>query len=78
MSEFFSMGGYGAFIWPCYGLAAVVMIALLVQSVRGMRANEKLVETLRAGRARRRDQRADPPATGSAAAKGSGNKEMEA
>lgn len=67
MSEFFSMGGYGAFIWPCYGLAAAVMLALVIQSVRSMRANEKLVETLRAGRARRREQKADPPATDAAA-----------
>ncbi len=50
MSEFFAMGGHAAFIWPCYGLAVAVMIFLVVQSVRTMRANEKLVETLRSGR----------------------------
>ncbi|RVU36952.1 heme exporter protein CcmD [Hwanghaeella grinnelliae] len=54
------MGGYGAFIWPCYGLTALVMIILVVQSLRSMRTNEKLVETLRAGRARRRERTADP------------------
>lgn len=25
MSEFFSMGGYAVFVWPCYGLAALVL-----------------------------------------------------
>ena len=25
MSEFLSMGGYGAFVWPCFLLAAVVL-----------------------------------------------------
>lgn len=59
MSDFFAMGGYGAFIWPCYGLTALVMIVLVFQSLRSMRTNEKLVETLRAGRASRRERRAD-------------------
>jgi len=27
MSEFFSMGGYAAFVWPAYGLTLVVLIA---------------------------------------------------
>ena len=26
LSEFFAMGGYGAYIWSCYGLTAVVLI----------------------------------------------------
>lgn len=25
MSEFFNMGGYAAFVWPSYGLAAIVL-----------------------------------------------------
>lgn len=25
MSEFFSMGGYAVFVWPSYGLAALVL-----------------------------------------------------
>lgn len=61
MSEFFAMGGYGAFIWPCYGLTAIAMIILVVQSLRSMRSNEKLVDTLRAGRARRREERTGSP-----------------
>lgn len=28
MSEFFAMGGYGVFIWPCYGLSALLIIGL--------------------------------------------------
>ena len=67
MSDFFAMGGHAAFIWPCYGLAAIVMIYLVVQSLRSMRTNEKLVENLRASRSRRRDAKAAPPA-GSASA----------
>lgn len=26
MSEFLQMGGYGAFVWPCFALAAVVLV----------------------------------------------------
>ena len=78
MSEFFAMGGHAAFIWPCYGLAAIVMILLVVQSLRSMRMNEKLAENLRASRSRRREKRADPPAQSHPAQSGSGQSEMEA
>ena len=27
MSEFFAMGGYAAFVWPSYGLTALVLLA---------------------------------------------------
>lgn len=26
MSEYFSMGGYAAFVWPCFLLAAIVLV----------------------------------------------------
>ncbi len=78
MSDFFAMGGHAVFIWPCYGLAAIVMILLVIQSLRSMRMNEKLVENLRASRSTRRDQRADPPAQSHPAQSGSGRSEMEA
>jgi heme exporter protein D len=26
MSEFLRMGGYAAFVWPCFALAAVVLV----------------------------------------------------
>ena len=33
-SEFLSMGGYGAYVWTSYGIAAVVLIANLVIPVQ--------------------------------------------
>lgn len=33
MSEFFAMGGYGAFVWPCVGLS-FAMLALLIFTAR--------------------------------------------
>jgi len=47
------MGGYAAFIWPAYGLAFVVMIGLVVQSVGDFRAQRRLAGELDAGRAAR-------------------------
>lgn len=32
LNTFIDMGGYGAFIWPSYGLSALVLIAILWQS----------------------------------------------
>ena len=40
MSQFFAMGGYAAFVWPAYAVAAVVLIGLLVQTLRSLRARE--------------------------------------
>lgn len=40
MNEFLSMGGYAAFVWPSYGLSALVMAVLLVASLRSLTATE--------------------------------------
>lgn len=37
MSEFLDMGGYAAFVWPSYGLSALVLIGVLVISLRQRR-----------------------------------------
>lgn len=37
MSEFLSMGGYGAYVWPCFGVSLVVLGALYVQSARQLK-----------------------------------------
>ena len=41
MSDFFEMGGHGIYIWPCYGLAAVLLITLLVASVKSLSKSKK-------------------------------------
>lgn len=48
MAEFFSMGGYGAYIWPSYGLCAVIMLALLITSLRSLKSTEKTFDRLKA------------------------------
>ena len=39
MDSFFSMGGYGSFIWASYGASALVLVALLVQSLRFLKTS---------------------------------------
>lgn len=52
MNEFLAMGGYAAFIWPTYGVAAVLLVGMLVVSLRSMRQREALVDSLRRSRDR--------------------------
>jgi heme exporter protein D len=37
MAEFLDMGGYGAYIWPCYGASVLVIGALVWQSLSAHR-----------------------------------------
>ena len=55
------MGGYAVFVWPAYALAALVMIALAVDSFRQLRAQHRALQRLEAAAPprRRRDTAAD-------------------
>ncbi|WP_035723576.1 heme exporter protein CcmD [Fodinicurvata fenggangensis] len=39
--SFLSMGGYGAYVWPSYGLALLVMGGLFLQARRDLRHSEQ-------------------------------------
>jgi heme exporter protein D len=52
LQHFLDMGGYAVYVWPAYGLAAVVMIANVVLSLRRLR---KRTDELR--ESRRREER---------------------
>jgi heme exporter protein D len=52
--SFLEMGGYGAFVWPAYGLAAAVMIGLLWTSLRNGRRQRELMDMLSSERRQRR------------------------
>ncbi len=46
LDEFLSMGGYGAFVWPSFGLTAAVLIGLWLQSASALKhAEDALAET---------------------------------
>ena len=57
--SFFEMGGYAAYVWPAFGAAAAIMVALLVLSIRTMRAREEALKTLEASARRRRAAEGD-------------------
>lgn len=38
LEAFLHMGGYGPYVWSCYGLAAVVLILNIVLPLRAERA----------------------------------------
>ena len=65
MAEFFSMGGYAAYVWPAYGIAAVILVAMLIVSLRGLRRHEALLKTLETSRPRRRERSRRAPVSAS-------------
>lgn len=62
LTAFLHMGGYAGYIWPAYGLAVVVMVAVLVASLRAATSREAELEQLQSLRpARRRAARQAQP-----------------
>jgi len=49
-----NMGGYGSFIWSAWGIALVVLTALIVASLKSMRARERELAQMEAEAPRRR------------------------
>jgi heme exporter protein D len=54
VQTFLDMGGYAGFVWPAYGLAAAVLIGLLLVSLRQLRRAEADLEALGATRPKAR------------------------
>ena len=59
ISEFLAMGGQGIYIWPAYGIAAVVMIAFALTTIRRLRVREAELARLTEAR-READAEAGP------------------
>ncbi|WP_413206575.1 heme exporter protein CcmD [Rhodospirillum sp. A1_3_36] len=55
MSDFLSMGGYGAYVWPSFALTAFILVGLLVQTLAERRRNLRRLEQLRSLRRGRTD-----------------------
>lgn len=55
IAEFFRMGGYAQFVWPAYGVTALVMAALAWRSWRALRGNEAKLDELQGERRAARD-----------------------
>ena len=43
---FLDMRGYGNFIWPAFGISAIILLGILVNSQRFLKRTEKELETL--------------------------------
>lgn len=48
LENFLAMGGYGAFVWPAFGLTAIVMVYFAVASLRTLRQRERALQALEA------------------------------
>ncbi len=46
LSAFWEMGGYARFIWPSYGIVAVVMAGLFIFSRRQLRVAQRDLDAL--------------------------------
>lgn len=46
--SFFEMGGYAAYVWPAFGIGAIVLIALVIFSFLRLKKREALVRQLEA------------------------------
>ncbi|MGB0682113.1 MAG: heme exporter protein CcmD [Magnetovibrionaceae bacterium] len=60
MAEFFAMGGYAAFVWPCFGVAAVLMIGLAIASWTECKRNERLFHQMQDASAKGRSRQSNP------------------
>ena len=50
---FFEMDGYGIYVWPAFGVTAIVLIGLALASLRTLRDNEETLAGLQGERRRR-------------------------
>lgn len=44
--DYLAMGGYAAFVWPSYGVTAVIMVAITVLTLRRLRQRQRALKTL--------------------------------
>jgi heme exporter protein D len=48
LSQTLALGGYGAYVWPAYGFAVVVLVGLFVAARRRLARAERDAERMRA------------------------------
>jgi heme exporter protein D len=46
LGAFLAMGGYAQFVWPAYGVAALVLIVLLAWTLAGYRRRQRELDGL--------------------------------
>ena len=53
IANFLAMGGYAAYVWPAFLIAAVVMLAMVATTIRTLRRREAALAELETSRGRR-------------------------
>ena len=53
MAEFLHLDGYGAYVWPAYGLALIVMVYFAVSSISRYKTQKRELDAMGGGRGRR-------------------------
>ena len=56
LSTFLNMGGYGAFVWSAYGLAAIILIGLAIHSLIRLKRTQTMLQQIRAIRQKASDE----------------------
>lgn len=56
MTALLNLGGYGVYVWAAWGIAAAILVALTLASLRTMRARERELAALEAETPRRRER----------------------
>tara|TARA_R110000787_G_scaffold67341_3_gene150825 strand:+ start:23610 stop:23819 length:210 start_codon:yes stop_codon:yes gene_type:complete len=59
ITTFFDMGGYGAFIWPCFALSAIVLLAVYLMSSRKLKTVERELAVAESQRSEKRCRASD-------------------
>lgn len=54
LAGFFAMGGYGAFIWPSFGVTLVVLVLVWIESTHQLKRNERALAEMEKSRGERR------------------------
>ena len=57
LGTFFAMGGYAAYIWPAYALAAAILAAMALLTLRSLRTRRREERDLAAAGGHRRSPR---------------------
>ena len=57
IATFFAMGGYAAYVWPAFAVAAIVMAVLVVSTVLTLRRRERELAQFEEAHGRRPDKR---------------------
>ena len=52
LDTFLAMGGYARFVWPAYGVAAVVLIAMTAHTIINHRRTKRELDAAQAARKR--------------------------